>query len=625
MYSAEAPQERNPSVEALKKYGKRKVLKNIGKKVIKAAINAITYLFKMLLSLLLSVGLPYILILIGIVLTLLTIYMAITLVFSIDGGTVGFGTDAEEFQKKIIEIADSTVDMDRPEQLQYRVPHELIIAAIQIYNSEDHGKSELEAAKIMADALAPKFEYEKYDTKIEIETKTCVTNPKTGTSCNTTKTEEHGEINPLVRVEAWDRIVTFDYQPFTTDWVTTTSQTTRDVKMKEKDPETGKMVEVTVQEVVNKTIKSRAHTYVSTKNEQIDYTHFDTALSNAPFEYGQDDKYTVEALYQATGGKISYKEWKTSAGGLVGGFKGLLGNYYGIGFPGSSIPSEFVPIYLAAEQAYHVPWYILAAIHYVETGFSTHPTMVSSVGAEGHVQFMPCSWLGWGYSACKGTNGGVSIPDSIKYNPKMIKKYGGFGIDANNNGIASPWEVEDAIFAAANLLTKNGVQNNVAKAIYNYNHSQAYVNKVLSYAEKFKQEGQGGTRSIVAQVGMKWIKNSVYVFGGGRNEYDIQRGRFDCSSFVHWAFKQAGVNLGNLGTVSTNTLKVLGNKIPLSDAQPGDIIFFDTYKKDGHVGIWLGNGKWIGCQSSTGVAIVDLNSNSYWKSHFSGHVRRILP
>lgn len=52
------------------------------------------------------------------------------------------------------------------------------------------------------------------------------------------------------------------------------------------------------------------------------------------------------------------------------------------------------------------------------------------------------------------------------------------------------------------------------------------------------------------------------------------------------------------------------------------MVFFDTYKKDGHVGIYVGNGKFIGAQSSTGVATVDM-TKGYWKNNFSGHVRRV--
>lgn len=56
--------------------------------------------------------------------------------------------------------------------------------------------------------------------------------------------------------------------------------------------------------------------------------------------------------------------------------------------------------------------------------------------------------------------------------------------------------------------------------------------------------------------------------------------------------------------------------------QPGDLVFFDTYKADGHVGIYVGDGKFIGAQSKTGVAIADM-SKGYWQQKFNGRVKRI--
>ncbi len=127
-----------------------------------------------------------------------------------------------------------------------------------------------------------------------------------------------------------------------------------------------------------------------------------------------------------------------------------------------------------------------------------------------------------------------------------------------------------------------------------------------------------GSLSTILQAGYKYIGNSVYVFGGGRTSYDVANGRFDCSGFVSWAFRQAGISIGS----STSALRNQGSKISLSEARPGDLVFFDTYKKDGHVGIYLGGGNFIGSQSSTGVAIANMNSG-YYKDHFSGHVRRV--
>ena len=120
--------------------------------------------------------------------------------------------------------------------------------------------------------------------------------------------------------------------------------------------------------------------------------------------------------------------------------------------------------------------------------------------------------------------------------------------------------------------------------------------------------------SIVTSVGMKYIGNSVYVWGA----QDPVNGYFDCSGFVNWAFKQAGYSIGR----STSSLSTEGTKVSVNDMRPGNLVFFDTYKKNGHVGIYLGNGKFIGSQSR-GVGIADMTSG-YYKDKFSGHVRRII-
>lgn len=129
--------------------------------------------------------------------------------------------------------------------------------------------------------------------------------------------------------------------------------------------------------------------------------------------------------------------------------------------------------------------------------------------------------------------------------------------------------------------------------------------------------GSGNTSNIIS-AGYKYIGNSTYKFGGGRSQYDISRGLFDCSGYVSWAFRQEGIHIPS----STSGLQYTGTKVPYSQVQPGDIVFFNTYKTNGHVGIYVGNGKFIGSQTSTGVAIADMTSG-YWASKFSGHVRRV--
>lgn len=128
-----------------------------------------------------------------------------------------------------------------------------------------------------------------------------------------------------------------------------------------------------------------------------------------------------------------------------------------------------------------------------------------------------------------------------------------------------------------------------------------------------------GSVQDLVQAGRKYIGNSIYQLGGGRTQADIRNGVFDCSGFVHWAFQQIGVSVGS----TTSTLQNAGHAVDPSNMKPGDLVFFDTNGRNGHVGIYIGGGRFIGSQSSTGVAIVSM-SNSYWSSHFSGYVRRVL-
>ena len=145
------------------------------------------------------------------------------------------------------------------------------------------------------------------------------------------------------------------------------------------------------------------------------------------------------------------------------------------------IPVEYIPLYMEAGQKYNVPWTLLAAHHRIETRFSTMKSLVSPVGAEGHMQFMPCTWVGWEHNTCSGLGGG-QITEEEKKNPKTIAKYGGYGVDADGDGIADPFQIEDAIYSAANFLSIAGAsKGELEKAIFQYNHSDEYVENILYY------------------------------------------------------------------------------------------------------------------------------------------------
>lgn len=150
------------------------------------------------------------------------------------------------------------------------------------------------------------------------------------------------------------------------------------------------------------------------------------------------------------------------------------------------IPEEYIPVYKEAAEAYAIPWTLLAAHHRIETRFSTMDSLISPAGAEGHMQFMPCTFVGWSYPGCTGLGKG-DIPESDKTDPAVIGEYGGYGVDGNGDGIADPFNIEDAMHSAAKYLANSGAADgDYEKAIFNYNRSDKYVRDVLHFFNEFE-------------------------------------------------------------------------------------------------------------------------------------------
>ncbi len=297
------------------------------------------------------------------------------------------------------------------------------------------------------------------------------------------------------------------------------------------------------------------------------------------------------------------------------------------------IPKEYIPIYKVAGEKYNIPWTLIAAIHRVETNFG-QDLNTSSVGAIGHTQFMVKTWVGWSFPG--GTRlGDASIPKETLMSPTAISKYGGFGVDGDGDGKADPYNVTDAMYSTANYLAANGgASGNYQKAVFAYNHASWYVSRVMGFMKEYtsgsveavsiKGGSANGSEAIekAIKVGSSIVGKSPYVWGGGRNQGDINARKFDCSSYVRWAYSSAGVDLGPVSATTTDTLVKLGKVVKASEMKRGDVIFFDTYKVNGHVAIYLGDGKFLNDSSSQGVSVGDLNTK-YWKDRFNGNVRRV--
>ena len=150
-------------------------------------------------------------------------------------------------------------------------------------------------------------------------------------------------------------------------------------------------------------------------------------------------------------------------------------------------------------------------------------------------------------------------------------------------------------------------------------------------------QGSGGAMGALATARQMTQRASKYVFGGGRKGTNIFLSNpiiGDCSSFVWWCYQLNGVTLkGGSTGMNTDTIKIdpqlkvisqRGSSKTAAQAmlQIGDIVYFDTYKQDGHIGIYSGNGKFIGFQTKAGISEANMASGYYWQK-FNGHVLRL--
>src|SRR5215472_5371972 len=112
------------------------------------------------------------------------------------------------------------------------------------------------------------------------------------------------------------------------------------------------------------------------------------------------------------------------------------------------------------------------------------------------------------------------------------------------------------------------------------------------------------------------FQGTQYTWGGA----SPQTG-FDCSGLVQYVYGQAGINLPR---TTYNQINV-GAAVGIQQLQPGDLVFFDTdpsKKGPDHVGIYIGQGKFIAAPSpGEGVKISSL-TDSYYQNRFYG-ARRI--
>lgn len=101
-----------------------------------------------------------------------------------------------------------------------------------------------------------------------------------------------------------------------------------------------------------------------------------------------------------------------------------------------------------------------------------------------------------------------------------------------------------------------------------------------------------------------------YVYGGE------DPSGFDCSGFMQYVFAHFGYTINRTATAQLQN----GYYVDYDDLKPGDIIYFGSGSIASHVGLYIGDGKFVHAQSSsTGVVISSLSENWYANRYLCAH------
>ena len=110
------------------------------------------------------------------------------------------------------------------------------------------------------------------------------------------------------------------------------------------------------------------------------------------------------------------------------------------------------------------------------------------------------------------------------------------------------------------------------------------------------------------------LRGVPYVWGG-----DSPDG-FDCSGFTQYVYARHGIRLPRQAADQYQ----VGGRVDRDDVQAGDLVFFTTIASGAsHVGLALGDDRFVHAPSERGVVRVERLSGSYWSRRWVG-ARRVI-
>ena len=120
---------------------------------------------------------------------------------------------------------------------------------------------------------------------------------------------------------------------------------------------------------------------------------------------------------------------------------------------------------------------------------------------------------------------------------------------------------------------------------------------------------------VVAQGDGSPVLQSAAEFLGRPYHFGAEGASFDCSGFVRTVFAKIGIELPH----SAREQFSLGERVGREELEPGDLVFFRTYRHTAsHVGIYVGDDKFVHAATRGGQVQVDSLDEAYYARRYLG-------
>lgn len=160
------------------------------------------------------------------------------------------------------------------------------------------------------------------------------------------------------------------------------------------------------------------------------------------------------------------------------------------------------------------------------------------------------------------------------------------------------------------LLTDKGLLNQLVEV------RQSMTDKAHSVADNVA----GKAHTVVDRTSDLVVTAMGFLGVPYRRGGSTVEGGFDCSGFVRAMYQQT---VGMMLPRSANQQAAITQVIDKKELQPGDLVFFNTMRRTfSHVGIYVGEGKFIHSPRSGSEVRVESMQDAYWVRRFNG-ARRV--